>query len=87
MQITDGKLGDQLPSAIVRSSVGIDDDRPLAGKTAEDAVSNRSHDRSDTLRVVMSGQADKNVGLANFDKLAEKIVGKKVPIFHFKIPY
>ena len=83
MKITDGKFGDQFPSAIVRSSVGINDDRPLPGKTAEDAVSNRSHDRSHSFRIVMGGQADKNVGLANVNELAEKIVGKKVPIFHF----
>ena len=30
--------------------------------------------------------ANKNVSLANVNELAEKIVGKKVPVFHFKIP-
>ena len=34
----------------------------------------------------MSGEAYKHIGFANFDELAEKIVRKKVPFFHFKVP-
>jgi hypothetical protein len=34
----------------------------------------------------MSRQAHKDIGLADINELAEKIVGKKVSIFHFKIP-
>jgi hypothetical protein len=34
----------------------------------------------------MSGQAHEDIDLANIYELAEEIVGKKVPVFHFKIP-
>src|ERR1035437_1744881 len=34
----------------------------------------------------MSGQAHKDIYLANIDKLAEKIIRKKIPVFHFRIP-
>ncbi len=34
----------------------------------------------------MSGQADKDIDLANIDELAEKIIGKKISVFHFRIP-
>jgi hypothetical protein len=35
----------------------------------------------------MRGQAHEDIGLANIDELAEKIVGEKVSVFHFKIPF
>jgi len=34
----------------------------------------------------MSGQADKDINLANIDELAEKIIGKKISVFQFRIP-
>jgi hypothetical protein len=43
-------------------------------------------DGADSLGVVMSRQAHEDIGLANIDELAEKIIGKKVPVFHFNIP-
>ena len=34
----------------------------------------------------MSGQTHKDIYLANIDELAEKIIGKKIPVFQFRIP-
>jgi hypothetical protein len=33
----------------------------------------------------MRRQADKDVHLANIDELAEKIIRKKISVFHFRI--
>jgi hypothetical protein len=84
--IIDGNASDQFGSAIVGSSVGIDDDCPLSWKSTEDAGSNGVDDRIYRLGIVMSGQADKDIDLANIDELAEKVIGKKISVFQFRNP-
>ena len=61
-------------------------DTALSRKAAEDAGSNRVDDRIHSLGIVMSGQADKDIHLANIDELAEKIIGKEILVVHFRIP-
>ena len=84
--IIDGNASDQFGSAVARSSVGIDDDCSLSRKSAEDAASNRVDDRIHSLGIIVSGQADKDVHLADIDQLAKKIIGKKISVFQFRIP-
>jgi hypothetical protein len=58
----------------VRSTVSIDDDGPLPGKTLENAPLNRLQDQLDALGVVMSRQAYEDVDLTYVDELAKKII-------------
>jgi len=59
----------------LRSAIGVDDYDAFAGKAFENAGLNGVEDGLDGFGVVMGGEADEDVDLADVDELAEKIVG------------
>src|SRR2546425_3993489 len=72
--VINGGSGNQIRSPILRSAIGIDNNRALSRETLHNAGSDRLDYRPYSFGVVVSGQAHQDVYLAYVDQLAKKII-------------
>jgi hypothetical protein len=84
-RVVDRDARHQFGSAIARAPIGIDDYGSLARKAAENTISNGVDDRTDSLGIIVSGQAYKNIHFADVNQLAKKLIRKKSFIFQFQL--
>src|SRR5258708_24399987 len=74
--VADRGRADQVLGAVIRSAVGVDNDRARPRKILQQPRTHRLHHRPHRLAVVIGGHGDQNVHLANVDQLADKIIRK-----------
>ncbi len=74
LQIADGSGANQFLAAIARATVRVDDDGALPGEVFQQTGTDRLHDLTDRLRVVVRRHPDKNVDLTDVDQFTKKII-------------
>lgn len=85
-QIVDRCPHNQIWSSILRSAIGVNNDRSFSRKTFEDSSLYRLDDGFDGLRIVVRGQADENVDLTDIDELAKELICQKLLVRQFILP-
>src|SRR5439155_16018437 len=74
LQIADGSGANQFLAAIARAPVRIYDDGPLPGKVFQQTGTDRLHDLTDRLRVVVRWHAGEDVDLSDVNQFTKKII-------------
>src|SRR5207245_11343577 len=74
LQSADGSGANQSLAAIARATVRVDDDGALTGKVFQQTGTDRLHDLTDRLRVVVRRHADENVDLTDVNQFTKKII-------------
>src|SRR5207248_8734707 len=74
LQIADGSGANQFLAAIARATVRVDDDGALPGEVFQQTGTDRLHDLTYRLRVVVRRHADENVDLTDVNQFTKKII-------------
>ena len=74
LQIADGSGANQFLAAIARAPVRVDDDGALPGEVFQQTGTDRLHDLTDRLRVVVRRHADEDVDLTDVNQFTKKII-------------
>src|SRR5947199_9700468 len=72
LQIADGSGANQFLAAIARATVRVDDDGALPGEVFQQTGTDRLHDLTDRLRVVVRRHADENVDLTDLNQFTRQ---------------
>ena len=76
LQVTDGGCPNQVLGAVFRSSVRINDRRPLPREIFQQAHADRLNQRADSARVVVGVYPNQDVHLTDVDQFTKKIIRK-----------
>ena len=76
LQIVDRSSADQVRSLVSRAAVGVHNYRAFAGKILQQAGTDGLHHLTDGGGIVVGGHTYKNVGLADVNQLAKKLIRK-----------
>jgi hypothetical protein len=71
---------------VLRPTISIDDDSPVAGKTLENARLDGSDDGLNRLGIIVGRKSYQDIHLADVDELAKEIVGQKRLFRQFNLP-
>ena len=74
LQIADGSGANQFLAAIARAPIRINDDCPQPGEVFQQTGTDRLHDLTHRLRVVVGRNTDEDVDLADVNQLTKKII-------------